>query len=93
MSGIDQELNAVRARADQLGIAYTRLVRSHLKNKRFSITLPDDTTIHFGHPSMQNFLVHKDPERRERFRKRWQGLPHLINDPRKSGYYSYRLLW
>ena len=54
--------------------------------------------IHFGARGMEDFLIHKDPVRRERYRKRHSAI-RLKNgklaymDKNQPAYYAYRILW
>ena len=54
--------------------------------------------IHFGARGMEDFLIHKDPKRRERYRKRHSAI-RLKNgklaymDKNQPSYYAYRILW
>ena len=43
------------------------LSRSKRKNKKYSITTPDEKIIHFGARGYEDFTTHKDPERKERY--------------------------
>ena len=49
-------------------------------------------TTHFGAKGMSDYSIHKDKERRERYRKRHQ-KDLKTNDPTRAGYLSYYILW
>lgn len=87
----DLELSIVKHKAKNLNIDGDISI-SNRKDKRFVITLPTEEKIHFGHPDYDNYIIHKDDERRKRFQSRWKNNPNLKN--RKSPlFYSYNLLW
>ena len=47
---------------------------------------------YFGDANMDHYNIHRDKERRERYRKRHQ-RDLRTNDPTRAGYLSYYLLW
>lgn len=49
-------------------------------------------TTHFGAKGMSDYSIHKDKERRERYRKRHQ-KDLKTNDPTRAGYLSMHILW
>lgn len=65
---------------------------SHLKTKKYKITLPNNKQIHFGHPEYEDFLIHKDPKRKEKFHSRWKNHKGY-NDKSSPLYYSQKILW
>lgn len=46
----------------------------------------------FGAQGYQDYTIHKDKERRERYRHRHQ-KDLRTNDPTRAGYLSYYILW
>ncbi len=50
-----------------------------------------DKRVHFGDRRYEDFLIHKDRERRARYRKRHAG--DRINDMRYPGFWSWNILW
>ncbi len=70
---------------------------SNRKNKKFKV-LWNNKYIHFGHPDYEDFSVHKDIERQQRYLKRASGIVDkngkLTKDnPLSPNYWSIRLLW
>ena len=68
------------------------------KDKKYVVTLKNGEKIHFGDRQYEDFLVHKDPERRIRYRKRASKIKNrygklTYKDPRYANYWSYHLLW
>lgn len=51
-----------------------------------------EKTTHFGAKGMSDYTIHKDKERRERYRKRHQ-KDLKTNDPTRAGYLSMHILW
>lgn len=49
-------------------------------------------TVSFGSPNMQDYLAHKDVERRDRYLKRHE-RDLRTNDPLRPGFLSYYLTW
>ncbi len=49
-------------------------------------------TTQFGAKGMSDYTIHKDKERRERYRKRHK-KDLKTNDPTRAGYLSYYILW
>jgi Glu-tRNA(Gln) amidotransferase subunit E-like FAD-binding protein len=80
------------ALAKKYKIPVVSIKLSPLKNKKYMIELKDGRIIHYGHPSYEDFLIHKDPERRARFLNRWKTNKNIDND-NSALFYSVRLLW
>ena len=49
-------------------------------------------TVSFGSPNMEDYLQHKDVERRDRYLKRHE-RDLKTNDPLRAGYLSYYISW
>lgn len=95
VSGKDFDLLQMRAknvyRAKDLQL-------SHKKNKKYVITLKNGKKIHFGDPNYEDFLIHGDMRRRERYRKRASRIKDkdgffTYMDRNSPNYWSYHLLW
>jgi len=50
------------------------------------------STTHFGAAGMEDFTMHKDPERRKLYRQRHR-KDLETRDPRRAGFLSWHLLW
>ncbi len=54
--------------------------------------------IHFGSRYMSDFLIHKDEERRQRYRKRHEAIKlkdgsFAYKNKNQPSYYAYNILW
>jgi hypothetical protein len=94
----ERELNLIHKKMKELGIVGI-VEPSKRKDKRWRIITmvdykgsPKKYTINFGDPNRENFLVHKDEDRRQRFLNRFKNAKNK-DDPTKGIYYSIRLLW
>jgi hypothetical protein len=65
---------------------------SPIKNKKYRVILPDRTKIDFGDIRYEDYTIHKDPVRKERYLKRHFKREDW-NDPYTKGFWSTRLLW
>lgn len=68
-----------------------KLYESTRKDKKFMVQRPDGKWIHFGAKGYSDWHIHKDPERRERFRqrnKRWAEA-----DKWTPAHLAYYILW
>ena len=61
------------------------------KHKYFVILKGTNRKIKFGDKNYEDFLIHKNPIRRQRYRTRHKN--DHIDDPTKPGYWSFHLLW
>ena len=71
------------------------LRKSTRKDKRYMVQLQADQgtrTIHFGSPSHDNFTMHKDPARRNRYLAR-HAKNEDWNDYTTAGFWSRWVLW
>ena len=71
---------------------------SNRMNKKYVVTLKNDNKIHFGDRRYEDFLIHKDTERRMQYRKRASKIKNkagklTYKDPNYANYWSYHLLW
>lgn len=88
---MEHEAEQIRKRMEDLNID-ADLVPSPLKVKRWRLIFSDEKKIDFGSKTMDNFLIHKDEVRRQRFLNRWKNNKY-INDKERPLYYSVNLLW
>ena len=73
-----------------------KLYRSSLKTKKWDIYIENPTSgrikkVSFGAKDYSDYTIHKDRERRERYKQRHKN--DRINDPTSSGFWSYHVLW
>lgn len=68
------------------------LYKSNRKNKRYVMVMPEfGHSHHFSDKRYENFTIHKDPERAERYRKRHAKDP--IDDVHSPGALAYYITW
>ena len=82
-------LYRLRSKAKSFGA--TDLQYSDRKNKKYYVVYRGNK-IHFGDSRYEDFLIHKDKNRRNNYRKR-SGARSTINDKTSPDYWSYHLLW
>jgi hypothetical protein len=67
---------------------------SKRKNKKYYVILKDDKVVHFGDTRYEDYLIHKDNNRRSKFRNRFKKLYEKnksnLNAPI---YWSFNILW
>lgn len=79
--------------AHKLGIDFISSIElSPLKNKKYRVFLTDGSHVDYGHIDYQDYLQHKDPERRAHFVSRWKNNPN-INNIHSPVFYITRLTW
>ena len=61
------------------------------KHKYYVILKNTNRKIKFGDVHYEDYLIHNDKERRDAYRTRHAN--DKINDPSKSGFWSYHVLW
>lgn len=78
-------------------LSATEITKSWRKGKKLAV-LYRGSWIHFGAAGMSDFTIHKDKERRARYRKRHRGI--LLGDGRPAyrvktspAYWAWHLLW
>lgn len=82
--------------ANRYGIT---LYKSSRKNKKYMFQQPiTKTTIHFGDTRYEDFLSHNDPNRRNRYRKRAEGIllengTRAIDKKYSPAWAAYHILW
>lgn len=73
-----------------------KLYKSTLKSKKFDIWIENPDTgrvkkISFGAKGYEDYSIHKDKERRQRYIARH--IRDKINDPTYSGFWAMHILW
>lgn len=67
---------------------------SKKKDKKYYIILKDGKAVHFGSLKYQDYLIHRDDERRSRFRSRFKSLYELNKNNLNSPiFWSWSILW
>ena len=68
------------------------------KNNKYMVKLPGGKKVHFGSPKYEDYTVHKDKERRDKYRARATKIKNkkgelTYTNPESSNYWSVHLLW
>jgi hypothetical protein len=67
---------------------------SKAKNKKYYIITIDNKRVNFGYSKMEDYLIHRDKIRRERFLKRFEKLFNKFkNDYNRPIFWTVYLLW
>jgi len=74
-----------------------KLEYSNNMNKKYVVTYKNNK-IHFGDTRYEDYLIHKDKNRRNRYRKRTSKIKDkdgnlTYKDPNSANFWSYHLLW
>jgi hypothetical protein len=77
-------------------VTLNKLYKSTLSTKKLDVYVYNKKSkkikkISFGAKGMSDYTIHKDKERRERYRKRHR--KDKITDPLKPGFWSWWVLW
>ena len=68
------------------------------KNSKYIVTLPGGKKVHFGSPKYQDYTIHKDKDRRDKYLSRATKIKNkkgelTYTNPESSNYWSVNLLW
>lgn len=92
-----EKLKKVRRIARQHGLK-GEIYISNRENKKYRYIKEDGESVHFGDSRYQDFLDHKDPIRRNKFKQRFERMKN--NNKKRSidifespAYLSYNILW
>ena len=71
---------------------------SSRKNNKYMVKLPGGKKVHFGSPKYEDYTIHKDKERRDKYLSRATKIKNkqgelTHNNPESSNYWSTKLLW
>ena len=71
---------------------------SSRKNNKYMVTLPSGKKVHFGSPKYEDYTIHKDKERRDKYLSRATKIKNkngelTYTNPESSNYWSVNLLW
>ena len=71
---------------------------SSRKNNKYVVTLPNGKKVNFGSPKYEDFTLHKDEKRREKYLARAKKIKNKKGEfthtnPESSNYWSVNLLW
>ena len=68
------------------------------KNNKYMATLPGGKKVHFGSTKYEDYTIHKDKERRDKYLARAMKIKNkkgelTYTNPESSNYWSVHLLW
>ena len=71
---------------------------SSRKNNKYMVKLPGGKKVHFGSPKYEDFTIHKDKERRDKYLSRAMKIKNkkgelTYTNPESSNFWSVHLLW
>ena len=71
---------------------------SNRKNNKYVVTLQNGKQVHFGSPVYEDFLIHKNDKRREKYLKRTTKIRNkkgdlTYNNLESPNFWSINLLW
>ena len=90
------EFEELVKKAKELGAE--SLEYSSRKNNKYMVQLPDGKKIHFGSPKYEDFLIHKDENRRDKYRARAMKIKNkqgelTYTNPESPNFWAINLLW
>ena len=90
-----KEFKILQNKAKEMGAS--NLTLSPLKYKKYRVNF-ERKDIDFGDNRDEDFTIHKDLERRKRYRARASRIKHKVGkltylDKSSSNYWAYHLLW
>ena len=93
---VGEEFDKLIDKAKDLGAE--SLDYSSRKNNKYMVTLPSGKKVHFGSSKYEDYTVHKDKERRDKYRARATKIKNkkgelTYTNPESSNYWSVHLLW
>ena len=91
-----KELKKLTRNAKKLGAE--SLDYSTRKNNKYMATLPGGKKVHFGSSQYPDYTIHKDKERRDKYRSRAIKIKNkqgelTYTNPESANYWSINLLW
>ena len=71
---------------------------SSRKNNKYMVKLPDGKKVHFGSPKYEDFLIHKDKERRDKYLSRATKIKNkngelTYKNIESPNFWAINLLW
>ena len=71
---------------------------SSRKNNKYMVKLPGGKKVHFGSPKYEDYTIHKNKERRDKYLSRATKIKNkkgelTYTNPESSNYWSIHLLW
>ena len=93
---VGEEFDKLIDKAKDLGAE--SLDYSSRKNNKYMVKLPSGKKVHFGSPKYEDYTIHKDKERRDKYLSRATKITNkngelTYTNPESSNYWSIHLLW
>ena len=90
------EFDELISKAKDLGAE--SLDYSSRKNNKYMVTLPSGKKVHFGSSKYEDYTIHKDKERRDKYLSRAMKIKNKKGElthtnPESSNFWSVNLLW
>ena len=91
-----EEFKKLTKNAKKLGAE--SLDYSTRKNNKYMVTLPGGKKVHFGSSKYEDYTIHKDKERRDKYLSRAMKIKNkkgelTYTNPESSNFWSVHLLW
>ena len=91
-----EEFNKLIEKAKDLGAE--SLDYSSRKNNKYMVQLPDGKKVHFGSPKYEDYTIHKNEERRDKYLSRATKIKNkkgelTYTDIESPNFWSVHLLW
>ena len=92
----EKSLKKLTKNAKKLGAE--SLDYSSRKNSKYMAKLPGGKKVHFGSPKYEDYTIHKDKERRDKYLSRAMKIKNkkgelTYTNPESSNFWSVHLLW
>ena len=93
---VGEEFDKLIDKAKDLGAE--SLDYSSRKNNKYMVKLPGGKKVHFGSSKNEDYTIHKDKERRDKYLSRAKKIKNKKGEltytkPESSNYWSVNLLW
>ena len=71
---------------------------SSRKNNKYMVTLPSGKKVHFGSSKYEDYTIHKDEKRRDKYLARAMKIKNkngelTYNNPESPNFWAIKLLW
>ena len=91
-----EEFEKLVNKAKELGA--TSLEYSSRKNNKYMVTLPSGKKVHFGHKGYEDYTIHGDVDRRDKYRTRAMKIKNKKGElthtnPESPNFWAINLLW
>ena len=91
-----EEFEKLIQKAKDLGAV--SLDYSSRKNNKYMVQLPDGKKVHFGSPKYEDYTIHKDKDRREKYLSRAKKIKNkkgelTCDNIESPNFWSINLLW